>query len=111
MLAGWIREGLEGRQPETPAPGYKWNETPRLNQEIVRSEKRTGADVLRRRLAAAISEIHDLVDRLDEDQLMQTDRFGWTRSWCVSRWISINTVTQYRSLQKMARKVLREHPV
>jgi hypothetical protein len=108
MLSSWISQGLDGLTPRTPAPGFKWNETPRLNGQIVRDEAGNGPEELRSRLDATVDELIGLIDCLDEDQLMLTEQFGWTRSWCVSRWISMNTITQYRSLRKMARRVLRE---
>ncbi len=107
MLNSWIEDGLNGETPETPAPGFKWNETPLLNGRIVEEEKGARPDDLRSRLDADVTELMGLIDRLDQDQLMRVEQFGWTRSWCVSRWISTNTITQYRSLRTMARKVLR----
>ncbi len=32
MALGWYRAGLRGETPDLPAPGYKWNQTPQLNQ-------------------------------------------------------------------------------
>lgn len=34
MFLGWYQAGLNGGQPIMPAPGFKWNETPRLNRAI-----------------------------------------------------------------------------
>ena len=34
LFLGWHREGHEGRAVDLPAPGYKWNETPRLNRDL-----------------------------------------------------------------------------
>ena len=32
MVLGWHAAGLRGETPELPAPGFKWNQTPALNQ-------------------------------------------------------------------------------
>jgi hypothetical protein len=34
LFLGWYSDGVAGKTPQLPAPGYKWNETPRLNREI-----------------------------------------------------------------------------
>jgi len=34
MVVGWYRVGHGGEVPELPAPGYKWNQTPPLNQML-----------------------------------------------------------------------------
>ena len=40
LFLGWYRAGVAGEVVEIPAPGYKWNETPRLNRDIQRRTKR-----------------------------------------------------------------------
>ena len=30
---GWCNAGLQGRVPDTPAPGMSWRDLPQLNQE------------------------------------------------------------------------------
>jgi hypothetical protein len=34
-VVDWIEAGRAGESPVLPAPGYRWNETPRLNADIV----------------------------------------------------------------------------
>jgi hypothetical protein len=34
MCLGWYRAGQIGEVPALPAPGFKWNQTPALNQKI-----------------------------------------------------------------------------
>jgi hypothetical protein len=34
MFLRWYADGLRGVEPAMPAPGFKWNETPRLNRAI-----------------------------------------------------------------------------
>ena len=34
MALGWYRAGLKDQVPQLPAPGYKWSQTPELNEAI-----------------------------------------------------------------------------
>ena len=49
-VTGWIEAGRRGERPTTPAEGYRWNETPRLNNDIVRRCKRESFRSIRKRL-------------------------------------------------------------
>ena len=39
MFAGWVADGRAGRDVQTPAPGYKWNQLPAFNATL-REEQR-----------------------------------------------------------------------
>lgn len=39
MFLRWYDEGAEGGDPDLPAPGYRWNQTPELNRAIWRKHK------------------------------------------------------------------------
>ncbi|MFC6357197.1 ClbS/DfsB family four-helix bundle protein [Luethyella okanaganae] len=107
MVAAWVIAGVRGETPRTPALGYTWGETPRLNADIVAAEADATPAQLRHRLGAALASIELAVSDLSDEDLLSTGRFSWTRAWCVSRWVSTNTITQYASLGRMVRRVLR----
>ena len=47
MVLGWHAAGLRGETPALPAPGYKWNQLPALNQHIYEKHRDEAlADVL-----------------------------------------------------------------
>jgi len=50
-VLNWIDKGKHGEVPVTPAKGYRWNETPRLNAFIV--EKSRG-----RRFKSIVMDLH-----------------------------------------------------
>lgn len=105
----WIGAGLRDQTPQAPAAGYKWTQTPALNQSVVEASAGTSVRELRDRLRAAVAALRRYVETLDEDQLLSVGVFSWTRTWPVSRWIAVNTITQYASLSKMIRRVLKSN--
>ena len=108
-VAEWIGAGLRDEAPQTPAAGYKWTQTPALNQSVVDASIDIPAQELRDRLGAAVAILRNYIETLDDDQLLSVGVFSWTRTWPVSRWIAVNTITQYASLSKMIRRVLKSN--
>ncbi|MEM7101152.1 MAG: ClbS/DfsB family four-helix bundle protein [Pseudomonadota bacterium] len=105
-LVQWIARGrCDDRTFELPAPGYGWNETPRLNNDVVQERyTHTFADSLRR-LDFAYQEVIELIDLLSDQQLSAKHQFFWAGNYPVCRWISINTTRQYTTARTLLRKV------
>lgn len=107
MVLGWIRAGRDGETPVTPAPGYGWKETPRLNQDIVDAAGGESFDQLTRALRRGVDEVLATIDELSDEELLEAGVFEWAGKWPIARWISINTSTQYASARTLIRKARR----
>ncbi len=108
-VAAWIETGRRGEVPITPAAGYKWHETPRLNANIVRSSHRESYRSIRRRLERGFAQVLSLIDELSDRELLEVGTFPWAGKYPISRWISINTVRQYTTARTFIRRAVREH--
>lgn len=106
-VVNWIEAGRRGETPVTPAEGYRWRETPRLNSDIVKRSGRESFRSLRARLSAGYECVMALIDDLDDTELLNVGRFEWAGSYPVSRWLSINTARQYTTARSFIRKALR----
>ena len=107
-VVDWIEAGCRGERPVTPAPGYRWKETPRLNADIVRKAKRESLTSIRNRLERGYDRVVATIDRLDDDELLEVGAFEWAGSYPVARWISLNTARQYTTARSFIRKALRQ---
>ena len=47
MFLRWYEDGLRGAAPKMPSPGYKWNETPKLNRAIWAKHRFRSAGAIR----------------------------------------------------------------
>ena len=79
MALGWYRAGLRGEVPELPAPGYKWNETPRLNRAIFERHRDRPLDEVVAWFRSAREEMRGVIESLTDEQLFTPGRFAWTR--------------------------------
>ncbi len=104
----WIDAGRRGEVPVTPAPGYRWKETPRLNAGIVRKARRQSYRKIRERLTCGYARLRETIDSLDDRELLDVGSFEWAGSYPLSRWLSINTARQYRTARTFVRRAMRE---
>ena len=104
----WVEAGQRGEHPITPAQGYLWKETPRLNADIVRKSQRESYRSIRGRLGKGFERVMNTIDSLNDHELLDVGAFGWAGKYPVSRWISINTARQYTTARTFIRRALRE---
>ncbi len=107
-LVEWIEAGRRGEVPVTPAPGYRWKETPRLNADVVDAARDDTLAGLVDRLERGYDRVMATIDELDDAELLEPRIFEWAGSYPISRWISINTARQYTTARTYIRRVLRE---
>jgi len=106
-VVDWIEAGRRGEIPTTPAEGYGWKETPRLNAEVVQAVRNKSYRTTRARLERGVARVLTTIDGLDDDELLEVGVFDWAGKWPISRWISLNTARQYTTARTFIRQALR----
>ncbi len=91
----------------TPAVGYSWHDTPKLNNQIVSDSKRKTYAAVLKELKAEYDRACNVIDRLDDSGLLDVGVFGWAGKYPVSRWLSINTVRQYTTARTYVRRAIK----
>ena len=107
MFLRWFREGEDGGQPALPAPGYKWNETPRLNRDIWEKHRELEFSVVDAEFEATYQEILALLKRLPEPAIFEPGHFQWTGKNALVTYVGANTASHYRFAQKAVRRLER----
>lgn len=111
MFLRWFGDGQEGKYPLMPAPGFKWNETPRLNRAIwEKHHGRSFADVWGE-FTSTYERILKLVEELPEDRLLKAGHFHWTGKHPLSTYLGPNTASHYRFASKVLKRWLRTQPL
>jgi hypothetical protein len=105
----WVDAGRRGEYPITPADGYRWKETPRLNADVVRKSRRESYRSVRERLERGFERVLPTIESLNDHELLEIGAFPWAGKYPISRWISINTARQYTTARTFIRRALREH--
>jgi len=110
MFLSWYRIGLEGGQPELPARGYKWNQTPALNHAIwERHRQQPVVDVLAD-FETSFEEIFSLAQELSPQELLAPGHFPWTGKNSLTTYLGANTTSHYRTATKILQRWIRAQP-
>lgn len=107
MFLTWYEAGLKGVTPEMPAPGYKWNETPRLNRTIWARHRFRSAAAIRAEFDSEFNQIVEIVEALSPQQLLEPGHFRWTGKNPLATYLAPNTASHYRFALKVIERWLK----
>ena len=108
QVVAWIEAGRRGETPVTPAEGYRWKETPRLNADIVRRSRRQSYRSIREQLQRGYEQVVSTIDELNDRELLDVGVFAWAGKYPVARWLSINTARQYTTARTFVRRARKD---
>ena len=104
MFFTWYEAGLRGETAPMPAPGYKWNQLPALNQAIYLRFRDLSADEALERFRSSHRRTLELVHMLSEEELTQPGRCAWAGKHPLCGFISSNCGSHYRWARTGLRK-------
>jgi len=107
-VVNWVEQGKQGQFPVTPAKGYRWKETPRLNADIVNKSRKRSYKAIVTDLRRQYSRLLATIDSLNEKELLEIGTYEWAGRYPISRWLSINTARQYHTARSYVRRVKRQ---
>lgn len=96
MFLTWYEAGRKGTTPEMPAPGYKWNETPKLNRAIWARHRFRPGKAIKAEFDGEFRLILDIIEALSPEQLLTPGHFRWTGKNPLATYLTANTASHYR---------------
>ena len=108
MFLGWYKAGLRGKLPEKPAPGFKWNQLPELNQQIYEKYCDQSLPEVQRQFRASYRQIMRTLHSLPEEDLFTPKRFAWTEKHALLAFILPNTSSHYRWARTEMQKAMKK---
>ncbi len=106
-VVDWVRTARDGGELDLPAPGFKWNETPKLNADVARRAQREAYRSVNQRLDSAYEDVLRLIGEPSDRELCEPGVFGWTGKHAACQLISLNTARQYRTARTYIRRSLK----
>lgn len=107
MFLGWYRAGRSGGHPILPAPGFKWNETPRLNQAIWGKHRSKSTRQITDEFDASYREMCSLIQQVSQEELLMPGHFAWTGKYPLTTYLAPNTCSHYRFATKILKRWLK----
>lgn len=107
MFFNWYETGLRGETPDVPAPGYKWNQLPALNQAIYEKHR----DLTPEQILSLFRESHQktiqFIGNLPESDLTMPGLYSWMKQNTLMAYLNANTAAHYAWALKDAKKALK----
>jgi hypothetical protein len=107
MFLLWEREGSSDREPEMPAPGFTWKQTPELNQAIWERTRHDGYGEVCDRLRSSYERARAVVESYGNEDLFTKRRYRWTGSTSVGSYAVSATSSHYDWARQLVRKYKR----
>jgi hypothetical protein len=108
MFLGWHKAGLKGKMPEKPAPGFKWNQLPQLNQQIYEKYSARSLREVQKLFRASYRQMLKMIQGFSEQDLFTPGRFAWTEKHSLLAFITPNTSSHYRWARTEMQKAMKK---
>jgi hypothetical protein len=100
----WYEIGKEGGTPETPAPGYKWNQMKEVNELVYQEYKDHSLEVVMDLLEKSHQELLILVEQEPAKHFFERGAYPWLGNSYLKSYIKPNTSGHYNWAKKHIRK-------
>ena len=107
MCEGWYKAGLRNEIPALPAPGFKWNQTPQLNQHIYEKYKDMPLSEVLAQFETSSREILEVIQNLSNEELFTAGHYAWTKKNTLGTYMVSATSSHYLWARKEIRKGFR----
>ncbi len=107
MCMDWHKTGLRNEIPVLPAPGFKWNQTPQLNQHIYEKYQDMPLEEVLGKFEASSQEILEIIQALSNKELFTAGHFAWTKKNTLGTYFVSATSSHYLWATKEIRKGFR----
>lgn len=94
LMIGWVEQSLRGEEPQRPVTGDDWVD--RLNERLHEENVDRSLDEVLEQFADSYQEALALVERLEEDDLFDPERFPWRDGSPLWQMVAANTNWHYK---------------
>lgn len=102
----WYKEGLEGKVPETPAPGMSWRDLPELNQAGYERHKHENLEDVLEKYQKSYQQVYALIKGMTDREIFEINYYDWTGKSPLLSWIAANTSSHYNWARRNIRTTI-----
>lgn len=104
MMERWHKDGMAGKKPAIPAPGYTFKTTPELNQKIWAAYQETSLAEAKRLLDSTHEQMVELIHSYTNEELFTKKYYKWTGTTSLGAYFVSATSSHYDWAAKKIRK-------
>jgi hypothetical protein len=95
MMLLWHADGMAGKKPIMPAPGYTWKTTPALNAAIWEAAQSVSLQQALNDVAESHRQVMSLIETHSDEELFTKKRYPWTGSTSLGSYLVSATSSHY----------------
>jgi len=91
----WYKEGMSGKKPEIPAPGYTFKDAPKLNEELYQDYKNIPWDDLKNKFSDSHNALMKVIDSHTDKELSTKKKYAWTGTTSITCYLASALSSHY----------------
>jgi hypothetical protein len=95
LMIQWLEESLRGETPQRPAPGEEWEDLDVFNEHLYQDNRGKSLEVVLKEYNAIHARAVEIVAGMQEDDLIDPERFAWRRGDPIWHLVAGNTWLHY----------------
>ncbi len=103
----WYMEGMAGKKPQMPSPGYTWKTTPALNESIYQKYMDTSLNEVLENFKESHSKVLEIINSHTNEELFTKKRYAWTGSTSLGCYTVSCTSSHYDWANKLIKKFIK----
>ena len=107
MMMEWYEVGMAGGNPEKPAKGYTFKDTPKLNAKIWKMYQNTDYETSIELVNSSFEKLQSIIKSHSDEELFEKKRYKWTGSTSMGSYLISSTSSPYDWTMKLLRQSLR----
>lgn len=80
----WYLEGMDGKKPAIPSPGYTFKDAPKLNEKLYQEYKSIIWDDLINKFTKTHRQLLNIVNKHTDEELSTKKKYAWTGSTSIT---------------------------
>lgn len=107
MMLRWYEEGMAGKNPKMPAPGYSWKDLPELNRQIWKKYHAFDLEEVRALVEKSFAMVYRIIESHSDEELFTKKKYHWTGSTSLGAYLISATSSHYDWALKLIKKCLK----
>ncbi|EAY25255.1 ClbS/DfsB family four-helix bundle protein [Microscilla marina] len=108
LMTEWYTIGMNGQKPAMPAEGYRWKDTPKLNQVIQKKYANTELFRVKILFDTSYNIVQKLILQHSNDELFEKKHYPWTGSTSLGAYLISATASHYDWAYKLIKKCVKQ---
>jgi hypothetical protein len=96
LFLTWYEDGMSGKKPKIPYPGYTWKTTPDLNELLFQQYKTMSWQEVSAAISKSYKKVMDIIGKHSDEELTTKKKYTWTGSTNLASYLASTTSSHYQ---------------